>query len=452
MEEKTATNADDAPGRQIYELIRRLFPLPRSLTGNGVRDTLTELKKMLPSLSLVEVPSGTKAFDWEVPPEWNIRDAHIIGPSGETVVDFSTNNLHVMAYSEPVDAILTREQLDEHLHSLPDQPDAIPFVMSYYNRSWGFSLPHSVRTNLPDGDYSVFIDSTLEPGSLSYGELILPGREATEILLSTYVCHPSMANDNLSGIAVTAFLARWLSEHPDQRHTYRIIFIPETIGSIVYLSRHLQTMRRNTVAGFVVTCCGDERAYSFLPSRRGNTPADRVARHVIRHHAPDCIEYTYLDRGSDERQYCSPGVDLPVVSLMRSKYREYPEYHTSNDNLDLVTPAGLGGSFELYQRCIVALERNLTYSTVLPCEPQLGRRGLFPTLSIKRPIPPARDLLNLLSYCDGEHDLIAIAAILGRPVWDLYEVVRTLVDAGLIADTGTLPNPQTPDSLSQETN
>lgn len=420
--------------QDMYDLAEKLFPFPRSLTGNGVRQTLAELKGLLPQMSIVEVPSGTKVFDWEVPPEWNVRDGHILDSSGAKIVDFHTTNLHVMAYSAPVDKTVTLAELNKHLYSLPDQPDVVPFVMSYYKRRWGFGIAHAQRQQLLEGNYRVFIDSTLEPGALTYGELLLPGLERKEILLSTYLCHPSMANDNLSGISVTAYLARWLAQQPERRYSYRILFIPETIGSIVYLSRHLETMKANTIAGFVVTCCGDERAYSFVPTRLGDTLADRVSLHVLKHHGPGFNHYSFLDRGSDERQYCSPGVDLPVVSIMRSKYREYPEYHTSNDDLSVITPAGLGGAFEVLRQCLTALENNTRYQVTVQGEPQLGKRGMFPSVSIKGSTTPVKDMLNLLAYCDGQHDLIDIGNIIQVPVWHLYDIVDKLLATGLLVE------------------
>jgi len=416
----------------MYDLARRLFPFPRSLTGDGVRRTLEEVAAILPGLEVSEVASGTRAFDWEVPEEWNIRDAYVLDESGRKVIDFNDTNLHVMAYSTPVDEVMSRQQLDEHLYSLPDQPDAVPFVMSYYKRRWGFAVSHNKRLALPEGNYRVVIDSTLKPGSMTYAELVLPGKENREILLSTYFCHPSMANDNLSGICVTTYLARWLAQMANRRFTYRILFIPETIGSIWYLSEHLDHMRSTTAAGFVLTCCGDEREYSFLPSRAGDTIADRAALHVLKHHAADFIHYSYLNRGSDERQYCSPGVNLPVVSVMRSKYGEYPEYHTSKDDLNLISPDGLGGAYDVMRKAIAALERNYVYRSTVFGEPQLGKRGLYPTVSIKGSTSGIQDMINFLAYCDGSLDLIDIAEKIETPVWRLFEISDRLLSANVI--------------------
>lgn len=420
-------------GYEMHSWARDLFPVNRSLTGKGVRETLGYLSKIIPDLTVHEVPSGTQAFDWTVPDEWNVRRAFIEDEYGNRVVDFARNNLHLVGYSVPVDEWMTLAELQPHLHSLPDQPGAIPYVTSYYVRRWGFCLAHAQRESLAEGRYHVVIDATLEPGSLTYGEVLLPGKEEKEILLSTYICHPSMANNELSGPVVTTALTRWLASKTDRRYSYRIVFIPETIGSIVYISRHLDELKKRVIAGYVVTCVGDDRAYSFLRSRNGTTLADRAAKLVLERVAPEHVEYSYLDRGSDERQYCSPGVDLPVASIMRTRYNSYPEYHTSLDDLHLVTPTGLEGAFTAYSKTIDLIENNHTYRATTLCEPQLGKRGLYPTLSTRGAGYSVRGMTNVLAYADGTRDLIDLASYIGLNVDEALETAAKLVSAGLLS-------------------
>lgn len=421
------------PASDMFALVERLFPICRSITGDGARKTHAQIRELLPELVTHEVPSGTAAFDWTVPDEWNIRDAYIEAPNGERVVSLADHNLHVLGYSEPVDQTLPLSELQEHLYSLPDQPTAIPYITSYYARRWGFCLTHEQRERLVEGNYRVKIDSTLAPGSLTYSDLLVPGESAEEVLFSTYTCHPSMANNELSGPAVTAYLARWVQALKHRRYSYRFVFLPETIGSIVYLSRNLDHLKRHVEAGWVVTCVGDDRAYGLVPSRRGTTLADAVSKHVLKHHAPAYEAYTFMDRGSDERQYCSPRVDLPVASITRSKYGTYPEYHTSLDDLSLVNPAGLSGAFEAYRRCVVTLEHNHHYRAALPCEPNLGKRGLYPTLSRRGGKgPEVRRMVNLLAMADGAQDFVGLAELVGAPSWELVPLVQRLVQEGLL--------------------
>lgn len=423
-------------GDTLYKWMEDLFPICRSITGEGVRKTLHYIKKIIPQLQIYEIPSGTKVFDWTVPDEWNIKDAFVMDKDGKKIIDFKKNNLHVLGYSCPIDQRMQFEELDQHLYSLPEQPNAIPYVTSYYQKKWGFCLTENKRRNLrsqPQKEYFVKIDATLKPGFLNYAELKIPGKTSKEIFLSTYVCHPSMANNELSGPVVAAALAKWIQRKAsDIRYTYRIVFIPETIGAIAYLSQHLNEMKENIVAGFNLSCLGDERTYSYLPSRQGDTLADQVARHVLDDHAVDYIHWSFLDRGSDERQYCSPGVDLPVASIMRSKYGSYPEYHTSLDNLTFISRRGLEGSLIAYKKCIRILETNWKYKINVLCEPQLGKRGLYPTLSTKETEYHVRKMMDFVAYADGKHTLLDIANKIGIFALDLIPTIKNLEAHGLL--------------------
>lgn len=418
-------------GARMHGWARELFPICRSLTGDGVRTTLAYLGQLMPGLRIESVASGTPAFDWSVPDEWTVRDAYVMDEAGKRIIDFKAHNLHLMGYSEPVDQWLELAELDQHLYSLPDQPDAIPYITSYYARRWGFCLTHTQRLALKPGRYRAVVDTDLKPGVLNYAELVLPGDSEQEVFLSTYVCHPSMANNELSGPVVATALAQWLAALPSRRYTYRIVFIPETIGSIVYLSRHAEHLKRQVVAGFNLSCIGDERCYSFLPSRGGNSVADRAARHVLQHIDPAFKRYSWLERGSDERQYCAPGIDLPMATIMRSKYSEYPEYHTSLDDLTLVTPRGLAGGYDALRQAIEVLEHDVLLTTTVLCEPQLGKRGLYPTISTKESGPQVAAMMNIITYCDGR-SLLEIAELIGEPFSKLLRILQPLLDKGLI--------------------
>lgn len=436
------TDWDDAPsvGKEIHDFARTLWPLPRSISGEGLRDTLHAIGERVPELRIIEVASGTRVLDWIVPDEWRITRGWIETPDGRRIANFADNNLHVVGYSTAIDAVIPLDELQRHLYSLSDQPDAVPYVTSYYERRWGFCLSHRERQSLAGGDYRAFIDAEHFSGAISLGEVLIRGRSQDEILLSSYCCHPSMANNELSGPCLLTWLAQWIASLPDRRYTYRIVFVPEMIGSIAYLALRLNELQARVVAGFNLSCVGDERAWSYLPSRHGDTLADRIARHVLRHLAPEYVRYTWLDRGSDESNYCAPGIDLPVASVMRSKYGTYPEYHTSLDDLDhVVTPLGLGQSFMLYRRMIEALEQNCRPVTQVLGEPQLGRRGLYPGLSIKGSTTSVRTMLDLISLADGQHTLVDIADACGVPMWELAPVLDRLCNAGVLTRDGELP-------------
>ena len=420
-------------GTEIHNLAKALWPINRSITGNGVRATLDLIKQHLRCLEVKSIPSGTEVFDWKVPKEWHAEEAYIVTPSGEKICDFKVNNLHLLGYSTSFEGSMSLEELKEHLYTLPEQPEAIPYITSYYKERWGFCLTQNQYDQLEGGEYRVKIDARHFDGVLNYAELVLPGQSHEEVFLSTYICHPSMANNELSGPTVVTYLAKWLSELSNRHYTYRIVFIPETIGSITYLSRNHKKMKEKTIAGFNVSCVGDDRAYSYLPSRNGNTLSDDIAKHVLSHIDSNYKAYTWLDRGSDERQYCAPGIDLPIASIMRTKYGQYPEYHTSLDDLEnVVTPSGLDGGYWAIRKAIEAIERNKKYSVTVFGEPQMGKRGLYPTLSTKKSAEQVRLMMDLISLCDGENSLLQIAETLNTPIWELYELIDTLVEHKLL--------------------
>lgn len=429
--------ADDlALGRQMHGWMGDLFPIMRALTGPGVRQTMAYLQTLLPGLEIHEVPSGTQVFDWTVPDEWSINAAWLEDTEGRRLIDLADNTLHVVGYAEPVDRVISREDLEPHLYSLPEQPDAIPYVTSFYQRHWGFCLTERQHQALGPGPFRAVIQSRLEPGSLSVADLVIPGQSADEVLLSTYTCHPGLANDNLSGVVVATALARWLSALPERRYTYRVVFLPETIGAIAYLARHLDHLKARVRAGYTLTCLGDERGYAFLPSRHGDTLADRAARLVLAERPGGFVEHSFLERGSDERQYCSPGVDLPVASVMRTKYGCYPEYHTSLDDLTLVTPEGLAGGFAALRDCLQVIEANSRFRTAFPCEPQFGKRGMYPSLSRTGSAVPMQAWLNVWSHCDGAHDLIDLVRVCQLPFAEVARIVEIYRAAGIIEDLG----------------
>ena len=426
-------------GKDIHNFASKLWPLNRSLTGEGLRETLYQISKHLPALNIKSVKSGTKVFDWIVPKEWSVNEAYIIAPNGKKICDFSVNNLHLVGYSIPFVGSVSLDELKEHLYTLSDQPNAIPYVTSYYKERWGFCLTQEQFDNLKKGTYKVVVDTSLFDGEMNYGELLIKGKSDKEIFLSTYICHPSMANNELSGPTVVTFIAKWLQEIRDTDYSYRIIFIPETIGSITYLSRNYKDMKKKVFAGFNVTCVGDNRAYSYVPSRNGHTISDLIAKHVLKWTDPNFIEYSWLDRGSDERQYCAPGIDLPIASILRTKYGVYPEYHTSLDNLeDVVTPQGLNGGYWAIRKAIEAIERNKKYKVSILGEPQMSKRGLYSTLSIKREDEEDGLMMNFISLCDGKSSLLEISDRLNVPIWNLYDIVDKLEKISVVTKEGLI--------------
>lgn len=420
-------------GKKIHNLCKKLLPLNRSLTGNGNRQTLKILKDICGNLKIKEIPSGRKVFDWTIPDEWNAKDAWIRCPNGKKIAIYKKNNLHLVSYSKKMNVKMSLDQLEKHLHYIKEQPNAIPYVTSYYNKNWGFCISYNEKKKLKKGTYEVFIDSTFSKGSLTYGEILIPGIEKKEIFLSTYICHPSMANNELSGPTVTIFLAKWLMEQK-RRYSYRIIFIPETIGSISYLQKNIKILKKRVIAGFNITCVGDNRSYSYIPSRDGNTLADKIGLHVIKNIDKNFFKYRWLHRGGDERQYCSPGIDLPLATIIRTKYGTYKEYHTSLDDLkNVVTPEGLDGGYNLLKKAIEALENNYHYKNTFLCEPQMSKRGLYPNIGKKKHVSQdIRNMMNALSYCDGSNSLIDISEKLRLPYWKVLPLMEILIKEKIV--------------------
>jgi len=419
-------------GRQVHAMVAELYPICRSITGNGLRDTLRRIGERI-RLQIHEVPSGTQVFDWTVPREWNIRDGYIKNTRGQRVVDFHDSNLHVVSYSVPVKARLPLPELKEHLHTLPERPEWIPYRTSYYRETWGFCVSQRQLDSLAEDEYEVVIDSSLTDGHLSYGECVLPGDSSDEVLISCHCCHPSLGNDNLSGVAVATFLAQALASIP-HRFTYRFLFIPGTIGSIVWLSRNEDILPR-IKHGLVLACVGDRGAPSYKKSRRGNAQIDRATQHVLNHSGQPFNVREFSPYGYDERQYCSPGFDLPVGCLNRTQHGKFPEYHTSADNLDFVSPESLSASLRLCLDILEVLEHNRTYRNMNPkCEPQLGKRGLYRVLGGCADAEMREHaMLWVLNLSDGEHSLLDIAERSGLKFSLLHQAAMDLQQHRLLA-------------------
>ena len=422
-------------GKEMYDFIKRIFPICRSITGNGVRETLKIMQEYAPEIKTCEVPSGTNVFDWTVPAEWNIEDAYVENEAGERVIDFNESNLSVVGYSLSMDRELTLDELKEIVFVEENQPDVIPYVTSYYRERAAFCTTKNRLDALPEGKYHAVIKSSLNPnGSLTYGEALIPGESEKEILISTYLCHPSMANNECSGPAVSLFLLNYIKALPRRKYTYRFIYIPETIGSITYLSSHYEMMKKNVISGINLSCVGDDDDYSFVQSRYGNTLTDKMLSNLLKYHYPEYKTYSFLERGSDERQFCAPGIDLPVCSFCRTKYGKYAEYHTSADNLDYISPEGLGGALELLVKYVQAMEHNGVYRIKCLCEPQLGKRGLYPTVSRKGSYDAVKAMTDFIAYADGTNDLLEISNIIHQPMDVLIPIAQNLLDNDLLEE------------------
>ncbi len=419
---------------KLEDYFDKLWPICRSITGNGLRESLQIINEIVP-LELTEVPTGTEVFDWTIPKEWNINNAYIIAPDGKKIADFKTNNLHIVNYSCPLSTELSFEDLKKHLHYIEALPDAIPYITSYYKETWGFCLTYNEYKTLPtEGLYKIVIDSSLTQGSLTYGECVLKGNTEQEVLFSTYLCHPSMANNELSGPLVQAFLYQKIAALPNRKYTYRFLFAPETVGVIAYLHKNGLHLKDKLVAGYVLTCCGDKGDFIYKKSKQVNSLADKIAEHVLKNQSLNYEIIPFSVGGSDERQYCSPGFNLPVGSLTRSMYQRYKEYHTSLDNKNFISFDAMEQTIEMYFNCVKALELNNIYENTIPyCEPQLGKRDLYP--SSVNPLDSRKlihDRMHFLTYADGENTLLEIADLKNISINDLEIHIKPLFEKGII--------------------
>ena len=425
-------NKNISYGEMIMTWAHDLFPICRSITGGGFLKTVSYIKNVHNDLKLISFKTGENVFDWTIPKEWNIVDSYIEHESGKKFAEFYKHNLHVLNYSKPIDKWMDKELLLPHIHTQPDQPDWIPYVTSYYEERWGFCMSENDKKKLPGGRYRAYINSELKDGELNVAEVLIPGSCTKEIFFSTYICHPSMANNELSGPVLQMALIDYLkTSFAKLKYSYRFIFVPETIGSISYLSKRHKIMKKNIICGFNISCVGDSRSYSHIESRSGNTLADFAVEAALIGKS-NVKRYSFLHRGSDERQYCSPGIDLPVCGYSRSKYGEYPEYHTSADNFDVVNIDGLQGSFEIMSSIIDSFESGLVPKVTTLCEPHLGARGLYPTISQKGGDKKIELRMNILAYADGTKNVFELAKILNSNLVDINSEINILVNSGLI--------------------
>lgn len=435
MNEMQVTN-----GQNMYKLCKKIFPYCRSITGEGVRQTLADLATYIskdggPDLKVYSVPSGTPVFDWTVPKEWRIKEAYIEDEQYNKIVDMQDLNLHVLGYSVPVDKWVDLVELKKYVYTLPEQPNVVPYVTSYYKERFGFCMSQNQLDSLQPGKYHMYVDSELFDGVLNYAEVVIPGDSDKEIFFSTYFCHPSMANNECSGPALSAELVKYVSSMPHRKYTYRFIYIPETIGSITYMSQqnHLEHMKKHIIAGFNLSCVGDEGDYSIVESRNADTLADKVLKNVLKYYTNERYStYSFLKRGSDERQYNAPGIELPVVCYCRSKFGEYQEYHTSADDMSFISSIGLQGSYDVMTQVIEALEYNDRYMINVLGEPQLGKRGLYPTISKKGNYDAVSIMVNIIAYADGKNNLVDISDKIGVPIKKIIPIIQKLRDNQLI--------------------
>jgi aminopeptidase-like protein len=415
-----------------FGLVKELFPIHRTIAGPGITQSLKILQKHVPQLKIREVRSGKRIWDWTVPKEWTIDSGWIEDLQGRKIVDYTETNLRVMGHSIPMDSIISHSELLKHLFFLEEQPDAIPYVTSYYSPNWGFCIRHNELPKFNSDKYRVVINSSFDKGHLRYGEIVIPGKTKQEILFSTNICHPSMANNELSGPAVLVGLIKHLQKEKDLKHTYRFVFIPETIGAIAFLSKNLRKLKRNCIAGLVATCLGDNGKFSHVPSRQGNSLSDKAARYILKNQ--DANYYDWNDRGSDERQYCWPTINLPISSITRSKYREYPEYHTSLDDLDFINGSNLTESISIYIQFCRLLEVNKIYKVRNLGEPQLSKRNLYSSISKVGSTTSGVKYLDLMNLMDGSRDLIDIATELDKPMDEIEANTNLLLELKLIRE------------------
>lgn len=419
---------------QLEKYFDRLWPICRSITGDGLRQSFQILQEIAP-FELTEVPTGTEVFDWVIPQEWNISQAYILDSSGKKWADFSVNNLHVVGYSTPVNARMSFDELKTHIHTLASQPDAIPYITSYYKPYWGFCMSQNDFEQMPkNGEFEVVIESELKNGSLTYGEIVLRGSSEKEILFSSYLCHPSMANNELSGPLALVGIYERLAKIQNRKYTYRFVLAPETVGVIAFLAKRGAHLKQQLSAGYVLTCCGDAGVFHYKKSKIGNSIADRVAEHVLLHRGDEHVILPFAVGGSDERQYCSPGFNLPVGSLMRTPYQRYSFYHTSKDDKHFISFEALEKTIDRYVDIAMAFEKNeFFYNEVQHCEPNMGKRGLYPSAAapdIQR--AAVHRMMHLLSFADGEHDLLTIAERRNEGIWEYDTAVNNCLEAGII--------------------